>query len=256
MIFVTLCQKLWSNLKIFRTEIQTAITIPSKYNHLRNVNTVRLESRNTTTQQGEIYNICNRCTMSAGKAYPSGHLTPSLCRTCIWCNRWAHFPNRVLIIPTFYFKYLSGVFLVVLSGIYIWAVPWENLRLGQNFRYIYMHLLYFYLFDTYIPLKNMQITSLGTSHATAYLLILFDIVSTQLFYRTDMSPYFSIFHMSENGFTSLINIVYQIHQTISMNNTNNAYHIKNNIYLTSFPIYGRIHFHGAMFPSLSKKGQW
>ena len=34
-------------------EIQTACTLPSKSNQLRNVNTVRWESRNITTQPGE-----------------------------------------------------------------------------------------------------------------------------------------------------------------------------------------------------------
>ena len=35
-------------------EIQNASTTPSKSNQLRNVNTVRWESRNITTQPGEI----------------------------------------------------------------------------------------------------------------------------------------------------------------------------------------------------------
>ena len=39
---------------IFRIEIQNASATPSKSNQLRNVNTIRWESRNITTQPGEI----------------------------------------------------------------------------------------------------------------------------------------------------------------------------------------------------------
>ena len=42
------------NLEIFRMEILNASTIPSKSNQLRNVNTVRWESWNVTTQPWEI----------------------------------------------------------------------------------------------------------------------------------------------------------------------------------------------------------
>ena len=52
---VTLCQKFWSDLKIFRMEIKNASTTSSKSNQLRNINSVRWESRNITTQPGEIY---------------------------------------------------------------------------------------------------------------------------------------------------------------------------------------------------------
>ena len=52
-ISVTLCQYFGSNLKIFRMEIKNASVIPIKYNQLRNLNTVRWESRNITTQPEE-----------------------------------------------------------------------------------------------------------------------------------------------------------------------------------------------------------
>ena len=45
-----LCQQFWSNLEIFRMEIQNASATPSKSNQLRNVNTVRWESWNVTTK--------------------------------------------------------------------------------------------------------------------------------------------------------------------------------------------------------------
>ena len=41
-------------LKIFRTEIQNASTTPNESNKLRNVNTLRWESTDITTQPGEI----------------------------------------------------------------------------------------------------------------------------------------------------------------------------------------------------------
>ena len=43
-----------SKLKIFRIELRNASTTPSKSNQLRNVNTIRWESRNITNQPGEI----------------------------------------------------------------------------------------------------------------------------------------------------------------------------------------------------------
>ena len=55
-ISITLCQQLWSNLEICRMEIQNASTASRKYNQLRNVNTVRWESGNVTTQPWEINN--------------------------------------------------------------------------------------------------------------------------------------------------------------------------------------------------------
>ena len=45
----------WSKLKVFRIEIRNASATPSKSNQLRNVNTIRWESGNITTQPGEIY---------------------------------------------------------------------------------------------------------------------------------------------------------------------------------------------------------
>ena len=45
-----------SNLKSFRMEIRNASATPSKSNQLRNVNTIGWESRNITTQPGEIDN--------------------------------------------------------------------------------------------------------------------------------------------------------------------------------------------------------
>ena len=53
-ISITLCQRFCSNFEIFRMEIQNASTTPSKSNQLRNVNTVRWESRDVTTQPWEI----------------------------------------------------------------------------------------------------------------------------------------------------------------------------------------------------------
>ena len=53
-VSVLLCQKFWCDLKICRMEIQNASTTPSKSNKLRNVNTVRWETRNITTKPGEI----------------------------------------------------------------------------------------------------------------------------------------------------------------------------------------------------------
>ena len=50
-----MCQHFWSDLKIFRIEIQNAISTPRKSNQLRNVNNVRRESRNVTIKPGEIY---------------------------------------------------------------------------------------------------------------------------------------------------------------------------------------------------------
>ena len=41
-------------MKIFRIEIRNASATSSKSNLLRNVNTIRWESRNSTTQPGEI----------------------------------------------------------------------------------------------------------------------------------------------------------------------------------------------------------
>ena len=43
-------------LEFYRMEIQNASTTPSKFNQLRNVHTVRLESRNVATQPWEINN--------------------------------------------------------------------------------------------------------------------------------------------------------------------------------------------------------
>ena len=44
----------WSKLRIFRIEIRNASATPSTSNQLRNVNTIPWESRNITTQPGEI----------------------------------------------------------------------------------------------------------------------------------------------------------------------------------------------------------
>ena len=55
-ISITPCQQFCSNLEIFRMEIQNASTTSSKSNQLRNVNTVRWESGNVTTQSWEIDN--------------------------------------------------------------------------------------------------------------------------------------------------------------------------------------------------------
>ena len=49
-------QQFWSNLEIFKIEIQNASTTPSKSNQLRNINTLRWESLDVTTQPWEIYN--------------------------------------------------------------------------------------------------------------------------------------------------------------------------------------------------------
>ena len=50
-ISTTLCQKFWSDLKIFRIEtIKNPSTTPNKSNQKRNINTVGWESRNVTTQ--------------------------------------------------------------------------------------------------------------------------------------------------------------------------------------------------------------
>ena len=54
MIYITLGQQFRSNLEIFRLEIQNASTTSSKSNQLRNVNTLRWESGNVTTQPWEI----------------------------------------------------------------------------------------------------------------------------------------------------------------------------------------------------------
>ena len=51
---LTLCQQLWSNLKIFRMDVQIASTTPSKSNQLQSVNTARWDSWNVTTQPWEI----------------------------------------------------------------------------------------------------------------------------------------------------------------------------------------------------------
>ena len=45
----------WSNLEIFRMEIQNASATPSKSNQLRNVNTVRWGSWNVSTQPWKIH---------------------------------------------------------------------------------------------------------------------------------------------------------------------------------------------------------
>ena len=51
--FSSICQQFVNDLKIFKMEIQNASTTPSKsFKQPRNVNTVRWESRNITTQAG------------------------------------------------------------------------------------------------------------------------------------------------------------------------------------------------------------
>ena len=47
----------WKYVKIFRIEIRNASATPSKSNLLKNVNTIRWESRNITTQPGKIDNM-------------------------------------------------------------------------------------------------------------------------------------------------------------------------------------------------------
>ena len=52
---VTLGQKFWSDMMIFRMELQNGSAISSKSNQLQNVNTERGESSNITTQPGQIF---------------------------------------------------------------------------------------------------------------------------------------------------------------------------------------------------------
>ena len=55
-ICITLCKQFWSNLEVFRMEIQNASTTSSKSNQLRNVNTARWMYGNVTTQPWKINN--------------------------------------------------------------------------------------------------------------------------------------------------------------------------------------------------------